>query len=506
MILKSEIIKTKKIALMKALKVVYLNNIYSAVVLILIKKCLEMCPKNKILLTLMFVFLYANCVLSQTYLSGRLRGYDDGFVKIIGVSGDQNYIVDSFEIKKEFFSYKKKESLREGFYFLLLPDYKNLQLLVDKSPSIIFKTSKETLIQSMTFENNMSNTLLYDGLRVQFAIDSIQQQIKSAGNDELRKKELNDLLSSYNLKRTAHLEYCKANYPEEFYTIFKSAGQNPQISEIRKMDGTIDTLKQLAQYRIDFWQNVNLADERLLYTPVLINKLRRYITELTPQQPDSIIRSADYIIQKSMVNDKVFQFFTNWIAVYYQPTKTNIMDGEAVYVHVIDTYFNEKTSHWFGPGELEKLKKKTSEMRASLVGKKGPDVIAMDQDGNQKSIYGITAPYVVVYMFSPNCEHCIKETPKLKTFYNEWKSKGVEVFTIGLETNTEEWKKYLSKNGMHEWTNVFDPTNRAIYAKYYVDITPEIYVLNPDRVIVGKNLKTDQISLIIDRDRARRKQ
>ena len=52
--------------------------------------------------------------------------------------------------------------------------------------------------------------------------------------------------------------------------------------------------------------------------------------------------------------------------------------------------------------------------------------------------------------------------------------------------------------------NVHDPSNRSIYAKYFVDVTPELYVINPDRKIVGKNLKVDQVNIIIERDKKNR--
>lgn len=51
--------------------------------------------------------------------------------------------------------------------------------------------------------------------------------------------------------------------------------------------------------------------------------------------------------------------------------------------------------------------------------------------------------------------------------------------------------------------NVFDPTNKAIYGKYFVDITPEIYVLNPERTIIAKNLKVNQIGEVVERDMRR---
>jgi hypothetical protein len=54
------------------------------------------------------------------------------------------------------------------------------------------------------------------------------------------------------------------------------------------------------------------------------------------------------------------------------------------------------------------------------------------------------------------------------------------------------------------WTNVFDPSNRSIYGKYYVDVTPEIYVIGPDRKIIAKNIKVNQIEEVIQRDKEQR--
>jgi thiol-disulfide isomerase/thioredoxin len=459
--------------------------------------------KNFALIAILFFTVFQS-LCAQFILSGSIKGYNEGTLKIIGVTGDQNYILDTFVIVNGNFSFKKDQKIREGFYYVILPDGNNIQLLVDSNQKINLSTSKDKLIQQMKFDAHISNNLLYEGLRIQSTLDSLQQVIKSAGEEAI-KKQNEELINTYIQKRSAHLENCKVNYPTEFYTTFKSAGQNPQITEFRKKDGTIDTVRQLMQYRIDFWDNVNLSDERLLYTPVLANKLRRFILELTPQNPDSIKKQADYIIKKSMVNDPIYLFISNWIALQYQPTKTSVMDGEAVYVHIIDTYFNEKTSHWFKAGELDKLKKKAGEMRSSLLGKAGPDVISTDPAGVQRSIYELKSPYIVVYMYAPHCEHCMKETPKLKKFIDEWKDKDIQVFAIALDTNMEEWKSYIQKNQMQNWVNVYDPSNRSIYAKYYVDITPEIYVLNPDRTIIGKNLKTEQIPTILERDKSKRK-
>lgn len=54
------------------------------------------------------------------------------------------------------------------------------------------------------------------------------------------------------------------------------------------------------------------------------------------------------------------------------------------------------------------------------------------------------------------------------------------------------------------WINVFHPANRAIYAKYFVDNMPEIYVLNSEWTTIGKNLKVNQVEEVTRHDQERR--
>ncbi|MBK8620664.1 MAG: redoxin domain-containing protein [Saprospiraceae bacterium] len=432
----------------------------------------------------------------------RIDGYSEGWCKMIGMYGDQNYIVDSFLMNKNGHVVLKNDSLfAQGLYYILLPDLKNISILVDENQKFVLMSKKETLVGSMKVIDHTCNELYYKSLVIQEKLDSVSQLIKK-GNTSSELKNQYDLFSQ---QKIIQLSEIKITHPFNFFTIFKTSGQNPVFIEVKKPNGDTDTFGQLHVYRSAFWNNTDLRDSRLLRTPVIANKLRRFIKELTPQHPDSIIIQADQIINASKVNKEMFEFISNWIALQYQPTKTTVMDGEAVYVHIIDTYFTSDIADWLTPEELNKLRKKTSEMRASLLNRKGPNVVSTDPDGKKRSLYEIQEPYIVIYMYAPNCEHCKQETPKLKAFYEAWKSKGVQVYAIALETNSLEWNQYIQMNGISDWVNVFDPTNASIYAKYYVDVTPEIYVLNPERIIIGKNLKSEQIPVIIEKDKRKKK-
>ena len=178
------------------------------------------------------------------------------------------------------------------------------------------------------------------------------------------------------------------------------------------------------------------------------------------------------------------------------------MDPEAVFVHMIQNYFTFERAFWQDSVLTIALQKRAHEMAQSLVGGDAPNVTSTDINGKTISLLDKTADYLVVYMFNPDCEHCQEQTPKLIDYYNKNKSE-VDVMAIAIETEEKLWKDYAKKLNM-PFSTVFDPTNRSIYAKYYVDITPELYVINPERKIIGKNLKVFQIQKVIDRDKENR--
>ena len=441
----------------------------------------------------------------STLIEVHIEGIPAGKTRLVGVFGDRNFLADSAEVDATGrFILRRKSPLPAGFYTFLLPGgNKTLSMLIDTDQRFTMEAKAGDIGGTMQVKGSINNELFYKNYRFQAAQDPELQQLaeimrgKPESAPEYKKaKERQDQILA---ERKAHLEEIYTTYPDAFFTRFKLAGQNPDLTYPRKRNGDLDTLQQVKDYRRHFWDNVDFSDKRLLHTPVIGNKLRRYIKELTPQNRDSIIPVADEIIRRVIPYKDYFQYFANWIAMQYENTKTTVMDGEAVYVHVIQNFFTPELATWDTPENLEKLQKHVWEMEASLLWKKGPDVRAADVNGVYKSIYEITAPIVVVFMYSPDCEHCQKDSPKIQEIARNWKSRGVEFFGIGVSTTEEEWKAFVKKNGF-TFTNVFDPTNRAIYAKYFVDITPELYVLNKDRIIVAKNLHADQLEEVFQRE------
>jgi len=435
-----------------------------------------------------------------------VAGQSGGHGKLIGVFGKQNFLVDSVAISNAGYmkfteqSNPNADSIVAGMYFILLPSQDFIQILVtDLDRHFSLKTSTNDLIRDMQVSNSITNELLYTNLKYQADLDQKFAEVNNAieknaaGSEEKTKAETEK--QSLLVERDAHVQWFAKNYPDNFFTKFKLAGQNPTLKEPKLANGEIDTIKQVYLYRNEFWDGVDFSDGRLMRTPVIHNKIEKFIGQLTDQRVDSLIKYADFVTEKAKADKEIFKYIVNFIALKYQPKKTTLMGGEAVYVNMIDKYFTQELAFWSNPTEINGLRREANEMKPSLLGKTGQDVTATDVNGKSVSLYDFKTPISVVFIYSATCEHCQEAAPEMQALYKEWQPKGVEFYGICTDAEEAEWKKFVQKYGL-TFTNVIDPSyDSNYYKKYHIDITPEIYVLDNknNHKIVAKNLKPNQM-------------
>jgi thiol-disulfide isomerase/thioredoxin len=353
----------------------------------------------------------------------------------------------------------------------------------------------------MKIDGSVENQVFYETIRIEEnlnpKLNAVAQKMQGVDKNSAEYESLKKERQQLDAERKKYLENLAKNHPDLLFTKFKIGGQNPNIKDALPQD------QQVYQYRKEFWDNVDFSDRRLLRTPMIGNKMKRYLKEITAQNPDSIFSSAKLIADRVINQPEFYKVIVNWIVLEYEPTKSTLMDPESVFVNMVNNYFTYERAFWSDSVQTAAILKRAYEMGQSLVGQKAQNIISLDPNKQKQELYAKTADYLIVYIYNPECEHCQVETPKLHKFYLQNKHE-VDVFAVAVDTDDTKWKNYINKLKL-SWTNVYDPTNKSIYAKYWVDITPEIYVLNKERIIIGKNLKSDQVQIIIDRDKEKRK-
>lgn len=436
-----------------------------------------------------------------------INGAPNDVAKMLGVFGNQNFIVDSARSDANGrFVFEADSLLPTGFYYLMLgSDNSYFQILLDKDQEFRIEATKGDYVNSMKIEGCLDNELLYKNLKFEAEFGARIQPV----NDQLAKlsegtpeynalKEKQDALVK---ERADHVQSYSDNYPNSFFTKFKISGQNPDLTYPKLPNGELDLVTQVYRYRKAFFDNVDLNADWTMRTPVFANKLRKYIKEFTPQNADSLILYADELINKTKDNKQLFKFVVNWIALEYKTPKT--MGTEALYVHMIDTYWTPELAFWSNPEEIKGLRGEVSLMKPSLIGKIAQDVQAINEKGEPVSIYGIKAPIKVVYIYSYDCEHCQKESPEMVKVYNQWKNQGLDVFALCTDTDKAKWQGFVQQNKM-TFHNAFDPERKSRYdRKYHIDITPELYVLDKNNKIIASNLSPEQLPEFLEAERGR---
>lgn len=464
---------------------------------------------------LLFIFLSVSTLSAQKTksISFKIDGYTEGVAQLVGIYADANYLADSAKIAPDgsmIFNSKDTIGYKDGLFFLLLPDKANIQFLVANGENFKVTSKRSNLLGALQVEGSLENQLFFEGQKYQADMEqrfniisqTLRQTQPNTPQYETLKKQQNELLAD----RDAKIKDLQTKYPNAFVTKFKIAGQNPPLRYVYRPNGALDSVQTMYNYKSDWWKDYDFSDARLIHTPVFFNKLKKYMYELTPQSPDSVIAAADYIIGKSLDNKSYFNFTTNWITYNFKPGVGKLMDGDAVYSHLVLKYFTAEKANWIGQPitEINSMRKTAKDMQVSLVGMTGQDVSCANAKGEFKSIYGLKAKFTVVFIYNPECEHCQEETPHLRQVYDQWKSRGVEVYSIAANAKSmEEWQGFAKKYGVN-WTDVWDPPLQSRYhEKYYVDITPECYVLDKNHKIIAKNLKPFQLPEIFERELAK---
>lgn len=449
----------------------------------------------------------ASVASGKMHVEVQINGAGNDVAKLLSVFGNQNYMLDSAKADANgLFVFEADSLLPIGFYYLMLAsDNSYFQLLLGNDQEFSISTAKGDFVNSMAIDGCLDNELLYKNLKFEAEfgnrLNPVNKQLETLqpGTPEyIRFKAEQDKLVQ---ERIDHVKWYEKNHPESLFTKFKLSGQNPDLTFPKLPNGEIDQVAQVYAYRKAFFDNVDFSADWTMHTPVYANKLRRYIRELTPQNADSLIKYSDELISKTKGNKELFKFTVNWIALEYKTPKT--MGTEALYVHLIDTYWTEDQAFWSNPEEIKGLRGEISLMKPSLIGKIGQDVQATNGKGETVSIYGMKSPIKVVFIYSYDCEHCQKEAPDMVRVYNQWKNRGLDVFALSIDEDRSKWQNFIRQNNM-TFHNAIDPERKSKYErKYHIDITPELYVLDKNNKIIASNLAPNQLPEFLEGEYAK---
>lgn len=427
----------------------------------------------------------------------KINGLKDCKIYLGNHYGDKQYVTDTTTVDAKGQAVFKK-NLEGGIYLIITPSKKYFELLVDgKEKEISIETDTIDFVGNMKTKNSVENQL-FNEYQKYLSKKSKEVEPYRKGFEKFKNGN-KDSLKYYQDKLTAIDKEVKEykldiinNKSNTFLAKIIKATAPPEVPEAPVLpNGRKDSTFAFRYYKAHFWDNYDFSDARLLRSPIFHAKMKEYLEQLTYQIPDSINKSADYIVSRAKANKEVFKYAVIYITSTYE--RSNIMGMDAVFVHMAKNYYTYDNAYWVDSTTIFKIQDRAKRTEPLLLGKKAPWFACKDTNNNWVDMYKVKAKYLVLVFWDPDCGHCKKAMPYLIEAYPKLKQAGVEFLGACVELERDKWVKYLRENKL-PWINVGDwvPESNFRY-DYYIESTPQIYVLDENKIIIAKKLGAEQL-------------
>ena len=420
---------------------------------------------------------------------------------------DKQYLLDTTTLGADgFFTFSGDGITPGGLYLIVMPpDNQYFQLLIDENSqrfSVHCKDPKQPA-EGMTIKGSEDNKLFYDYLNFLAAkrpeAASLQNAIDNPDTPERKKEDLQKKIDAINQEVMDYQHNIIGKYSQTLTAAVIRSNLPLDLPEFEGEDKTDIEVKKWQYAKNHYFDNLDLADPRMLRTPFLFQRLDHYVNKMTVQHPDSINQSLYYLLEKMKPAEETFKYYLIHFLNTY--AKSQIVGFDAIYVFLAKTYYESGQAPWTDEEQLAKIIENANRLEPLLIGKIAPNIKMQTQDNQEIWLHDFQSPYTVLFIWDPDCGHCKKSMPGMIDFYNQYKDRGVAVFAICTKLYDELQKcwDYIEEIGMGVWFNTVDPYNRSKFRTIYdVKTTPQIYILDDQKVILSKRIGAEQLPEVME--------
>lgn len=443
--------------------------------------------------------------IAQNYIIDfKVKNYSNDTAYIGTLYGTKQLTVDTL-IKKDdnLFLWDTQKGHPPGIYFLWLKAEKTfIQFLLNGVDTRFSLELDMNRSENVVIKNSIENQIFHEYLKFlgthQTLQDSLQKRInlaKENGQDyqalELEKESARLKVDQYKLKIS------NENMGALISFLLKGSLE-PEVPDFSELDEKERQDKRYYYFRDHYFDNIDFAHPALLRSSFVYPKVNDYIHKISYLHPDSMKVSIDVVMNKLKVNPEAHKYFLAELLNNY--AQLTIAGQDALYVHLVDTYFNKGEAPWIGQAALAKINSFADKLRPSLLGNIMVDFTTYLEDGSPIRLHEIEAEYTVLFFWDPTCAHCKKVFPKVKEFHEKYNKPGyVQVVTIcskGGERYPKCWD-YLKEMEYNQLLNTGDEFQRYNEIHKFNKF-PKAIILDKNKKVLMKDFNPDKLENVFN--------
>lgn len=392
-------------------------------------------------------------------------------------------------------TFQKDKILDQGLYALIIPNKTQADLLItDKQTlEIQLKNSKTSKIQVKGDEQSAAFAAYGNFMRrmqTKRETTIVRYKQNAQNNDSLTviRKELESLNQEVKNYYSSGISEFSGQLLSAIFEVLSPT--HPPLA--------LSVNQQLMFQKQHFFASLDFHDDRLVNTPFIVNQVDVYLNQIVDQVPDSLVKYAFKLVDKSTVNDAIFRQVCN--QVFSFATKSKVMGMDKLQVELSKRYYLSGMAYWTNPTFIKKLTELVNKVEPILIGKEVPEVnlFSIDDDEGFVGLKDIEAEYTLLIFWEPNCYHCQQAIPHVKKVTESYPANTFRVYAVNTQQDVQLWKDFIFENDLYTWINVFDKNNQSNFKNTFdVASTPMLYLLDKNKIIVAKKFDAKYLEVIM---------
>ena len=126
------------------------------------------------------------------------------------------------------------------------------------------------------------------------------------------------------------------------------------------------------------------------------------------------------------------------------------------------------------------------------IGFQAPNIQSLTINNEQFDLYNVNSEYTIILFWSYSCRHCRDLIGELADFVRE--NKDCKIVTVNVSGDLKKVRRFLKKQHLADY-NICDGKgwSSTIVSDYAVDMTPSLFLLDKNKIIIAKPFNVDEI-------------
>lgn len=400
---------------------------------------------------------------------------------------------------------KGKKSLNPGMYVLKIDSNIVTEILISDSKSQSFTVQydgKEVLIADSP-ENEANRKYVEKMVEFDDRLRQLDDEFYKMKQDNLPSYMMQPFIDSLTA-RALRIDDEKKAYQQKISEQYKDylLGSIIQSTmEIPAPPREIYGNQHLMQLYMaeHLYDNYVWKDERLLNTPVCINKHKQFANlmyYIDYQEGAPIMKK---VLTAAQVNEKSYAAFFEHMEKVLGATKSPYR-VEGIYIEML--------KNAIAYDKIDKVKKVRYEaelkhLDKNLDGSVLPNFNILLGNGDTTTLYDVKAPYMLVYFQHPECPTCreartrMKDYPMLNKAIDEGK---IVVLTVYFEKDKKIFDNYMKTEANPKWLHSWNYDNRIEKEELFYLITiPYMFLVDKDKRVIKKDILINEVEDYVKR-------